>query len=158
MPSPSPTPTPAFTLTSSDFAEGGAIPRKFTCDGADVSPALAWSGMPDGTQALVLLVDDPDARGFAHWVAYSIPSSVHHLGEGAGSPATQFMPQGVNDFGRAGYGGPCPPSGTHHYRFSLYALGGQLGLTGAPRASVVRDALRSARVLGTATLTATYTR
>lgn len=160
MPTPTPSPTPAgqFALTSGDIRNGAAIPRKFTCDGADVSPALAWSGVPEGTAGLVLLVDDPDARDFAHWVAYAIPPSLSGLAEGAGSPTTQFMPQGTNDFGRVGYGGPCPPSGTHHYRFTLYALAVPLGLSGAPRASAVRAALDKATVLGKVTLTATYAR
>ncbi len=160
MPTPTPAPTPAgqFALASSAIHQGGAIPRKFTCDGADVSPALSWSGVPEGTEGLALIVDDPDARDFAHWLAYAIPSNMHELAEGAGSPVTQFMPQGTNDFGRQGYGGPCPPSGTHHYRFTLYALASPLGLSGAPGAAAVRAAIDKATVLGKVTLTATYAR
>ncbi|MHB8960778.1 MAG: YbhB/YbcL family Raf kinase inhibitor-like protein, partial [Candidatus Limnocylindrales bacterium] len=88
-PTPAQTPAPAFALTSTDIRQGGAIPRRFTCDGADVSPALAWTGVPDGTRSLALVVDDPDARGFAHWLAYAIPANMTHLDENAGSPASQ---------------------------------------------------------------------
>ena len=157
-PTPAPTPVPAFALTSTDIRAGGAISRRFTCDGADVSPALAWHGVPEGTKSLALVMDDPDAHGFAHWLAYAIPGSVTQLPEGAGSPTTQFMPQGTNDFGKIGYGGPCPPSGTHHYQFTLYALAAPLGVPGGARASTVRAALDRATVLGKVTLTATYAR
>jgi Raf kinase inhibitor-like YbhB/YbcL family protein len=156
-PAPTLSPTPSFTLGSSAFRPGGAIPRRFTCDGADVSPALAWAGVPAGTASLVLLVDDPDAGDFAHWVAYAIPAATTGLAEGAGT-ARSPLAQGTNDFGRVGYGGPCPPSGTHHYRFTLYALAAPLGLAVAPRAAAVRAALARADVLGRATLTATYSR
>ncbi len=157
-PTPAPTPAPAFALSSSDVPQGGAIPRRFTCDGANVSPALAWTGAPEGTKSLALVMDDPDARDFAHWLAYAIPPDTTHLAENAGSPATQFMQQGTNDFGKAGYGGPCPPSGTHHYQFTLYALADPLGVPGGARASAVRAALGRATVLGRVTLTATYAR
>lgn len=158
-PSPSAsTPQPAFALTSSDIRQGAAIARKFTCDGADISPALAWSGLPAGAASLALVVDDPDAGNFAHWLAYAIPASLPGLAEGAGASGSHAISQGTNDFGRVGYGGPCPPSGTHHYRFTLYALAAPLGLSGAPRASAVRAALAKATVLATATLTAMYHR
>lgn len=156
-PGPTPTPAAAFTLTSAAFHPSGSMPARFTCDGRDVSPAMAWTGTPPGTQWLVLLMDDPDAGEFAHWIAYAIAPTTRRLDEGAGA-ARSRLPQGTNDFGRVGYGGPCPPSGTHHYRFTLYALGAPLGLSGAPRADVVRAALARAQVLGTATLTAAYRR
>jgi Raf kinase inhibitor-like YbhB/YbcL family protein len=156
-PTPAPTPTPRFALTSGAFNAGGSIPRRYTCDGEDVSPALSWTGVPDGAAELVLLVDDPDARDFAHWTAYAIPAATTHFAEGAGA-ASSHLAQGTNDFGRVGYGGPCPPSGTHHYRFTLYALAKPLGLSGAPRASAVRAALAKSPVLGTVTLTGTYRR
>lgn len=156
-PTPAPTPTPRLSLTSAAFHAGGSIPARFTCDGADTSPALAWSGVPDGTASLVLLVDDPDARDFAHWIAYAISPASTHLDEGAGA-ARAALAQGTNDFGRVGYGGPCPPSGTHHYRFTLYALAEPLALSGSPRASVVRSALGKAPVLSQVTLTGTYRR
>ena len=144
-----------FTLTSSSFAEGGAIPTKQSCDGADLSPALAWSGAPAGTAAFALIVDDPDANGFVHWVAYDIPAGTTSLPEGV--TATGEPPQGRNDFGNAGWGGPCPPTGTHHYRFTLYALSRPLALSGTPSAANVRSAAAAATLART-TLTGVYTR
>ncbi len=156
-PTGSPAPTPRFALTSAAFSAGGAIPARFTCDGRDLSPGMTWTGTPAGTRSLVLLVDDPDAHGFAHWIAYAIDPTATALAEGAGAAASHLA-QGTNDFGRVGYGGPCPPSGTHHYVFTLYALAAPLGLSGSPRASAVRAALARAHVLGRTTLTATYRR
>ena len=153
-----PTNAPPFALTSAGFHPGGAIPAPYTCDGRDVSPALAWTGVPDGTKSLALLVDDPDARDFAHWIVYAMPAGTSHLAENAGSSGSMSLAQGTNDFGHVGYGGPCPPSGTHHYRFTLYALADALPLTGAPRAAAVRTALAKAKVLGTATLMGTFAR
>jgi hypothetical protein len=145
-----------FVLTSPSFDEGGAIPIRHTCDGEDVSPALDWEGTPRGTASLALIVDDPDARGFTHWVVYDIAGgSSGSLREGL--LPNDLPPQGRNDFGRTGYGGPCPPSGTHHYRFTLWALSSHLGLRGAPSAADVRAAVAS-RSLGETTLTGTYTR
>jgi Raf kinase inhibitor-like YbhB/YbcL family protein len=145
-----------FVLTSPSFEEGGAIPGRHSCDGANVSPALAWQGGPQGTVSLALIVDDPDARNFIHWVVFDIPgASAGSLPEGL--RATDAPPQGRNDFGRPGYGGPCPPSGTHHYRFTLWALSSRLGLNGTPSAAEVRTA-STTRILGQTTLTATYTR
>lgn len=147
-----------FTLTSSAFAAGGAIPSRFTCDGPDVSPALAWTGVPAGTGALVLYVDDPDARGWVHWIVLDVPGTTNgSLPQGV-SPSAKDPAQGTNDFGRRGWGGPCPPSGTHRYTFTLYALGAPLGLSGSPGGSTVRAALGRATVLGTATLQGTYRR
>ncbi len=145
-----------FELKSPSFVEGGPIPIKHSCDGQDVSPALIWEGAPASTAALALIVDDPDARGFIHWVAYNIAGGpAGGLPEGAG--AASAPPQGRNDFGRTGWGGPCPPGGTHRYRFTLYALSAPLTLSGTPSASEVRGAL--ARVLlGHTILTGTYTR
>ena len=147
---------PGFVLKSPGFAEGGQIPIKHSCDGRDVSPALVWEDAPAATAALALIVDDPDARGFVHWGAYNIAGGpTGGLPEGAGSASAP--PQGRNDFGRVGWGGPCPPGGTHRYRFTLYALSSALTLSGTPSASEVRGA--AARVLlGNTTLTATYTR
>lgn len=155
--SPETTMTP-FTLTSTAFAAGGSIPRRFTCDGADVSPALTWTGAPSGTAALVLVVDDPDARGWVHWLVLDLPGTINGtLPEGV-SPSAADPAQGTNDFGRRGWGGPCPPSGTHRYTFTLYALGAPLGLAGAPDGGAVRSALGRATVLGKAELQATYRR
>jgi len=145
-----------FVLTSPSFDEGGAIPVRHSCDGADVSPALAWERAPQGTVSFALIVDDPDARGFIHWVVFDAPGGASgSLPEGL--RPTDAPPQGRNDFGSSGYGGPCPPSGTHHYRFTLWALSARLGLSGAPSAAQVRTALTT-RILAQTTLTGTYTR
>ena len=110
-------------LTSTAFDEGGTIPTEHTCDGADASPPLAWSGAPDGTGAFALLVTDPDAGGFAHWVLTDIGADVHELPAGEGD---SIGVPGRNGFGRTGWGGPCPPSGEHEYVFTLYALDGPI--------------------------------
>jgi hypothetical protein len=146
-----------LTLSSPDFGEGGTVPRRHTCDGEDVSPALGWEGAPDGTLSLALIVDDPDARGFAHWVLFDLaPAATGAVPAGA-SASPDAPPQGTNDFGRLGYAGPCPPSGSHRYAFVLYALDTRLGLPGAPRAGEVREAMRG-HVLAEARLTASYRR
>jgi hypothetical protein len=145
-----------FVLSSPSFAEGGAVPARHTCDGADLSPALTWEGAPRGTVAFALIVDDPDARGFIHWVIFDLPGgSGGSLAEGLAP--TAVAPQGRNDFGRAGYGGPCPPSGTHHYRFTLWALSSRLGLIGTPSGATVRTTLTT-KILAQTYLTGTYTR
>ncbi|MFM6036605.1 MAG: YbhB/YbcL family Raf kinase inhibitor-like protein [Sphaerospermopsis kisseleviana] len=119
-------------LTSSAFVDNGLIPAKYTCDGADISPPLNWEEIPPNTQSLALIVDDPDApkMTFVHWVIYDIPSSVNQLPEKIVGGKTIPMGgiQGKNDFGKLGYGGPCPPSGTHRYFFHLYALDKKLNL------------------------------
>jgi len=114
-------------LTSSAFTEGSSIPTKHTCDGQDVSPQLRWSGVPDAAKSIALICDDPDAPAgtWVHWVLYNLPTSSAELAEGA--PTTELLSsgatQGRNDFGRIGYGGPCPPRGNaHRYYFKLYAL------------------------------------
>ncbi len=122
--------TMTLTLTSSAFAHNEMIPVQFTCDNQDISPALAWSGIPDGTKSLVLIVDDPDAPDpeapkmtWVHWVLYNIPPQVSGLAEGI--PAAQLPTgtlEGINDWKRTGYGGPCPPIGIHRYFHKLYAL------------------------------------
>ena len=149
-----------FTLTSSAFEEGGEIPRRHTCDGEDVSPELSWSDAPEGTAAFVLIVHDPDApRGdFVHWLVLDFTgSATGALPEGFGS-SPDAPRQGTNDFGRIGYGGPCPPSGpAHRYVFELYALSAPLNLPGSPRGDEVRDGLRGL-VLGEARLTGRYAR
>jgi Raf kinase inhibitor-like YbhB/YbcL family protein len=146
-----------FNLTSPAFAEGGEIPRRFTCDGEDVSPALEWAGAPESVGALVLIVDDPDARGFVHWIVLDVtPTASGGLPEGV-SASPDAPRQGRNDFGRIGYGGPCPPSGTHRYVFSLHALDATLNLAGSPGAPDVRAAMEG-HVLAEAQLTARYSR
>jgi len=114
-------------LTSSDFADQGRIPRVCTCEGEDASPALAWSEAPTETRSFVLICNDPDAPAgvWRHWAAYNIPHGWSHLSRGAGrATEREHFKQAINDFGRPGYGGPCPPHGhgAHHYRFSLLAL------------------------------------
>jgi hypothetical protein len=149
-------PLMSFSLTSTAFSEGGEIPRLHTCDGDDVSPPLAWSGSPDGTVSLALIVDDPDAGGFVHWVAFAIDPVAGSLPEGvsgvAGGPA-----EGRNGFGDVGYGGPCPPSGSHRYVFRLLALDATPTFKDPPSASEFRAAI-SGHVLLETTLTGTYRR
>lgn len=119
-----------FTLASTSFSHNDTIPSRYTCDGKDISPALSWTGIPEGTKSLVLIVDDPDAPDpaapkmtWVHWVLYNIPPSATGLTEGISEkdlpPGTL---QGINDWKRTGYGGPCPPIGTHRYFHKLYAL------------------------------------
>jgi Raf kinase inhibitor-like YbhB/YbcL family protein len=147
----------AFDLTSPAFAAGADIPRKYTCDGDDVSPPLEWADAPDGAAALALIVDDPDARGFVHWVAFDIDGTQSGgLPEGY-SASPDATAQGTNAFGRVGWGGPCPPSGTHRYRFTLFALDAMLELPGAPKADEVRAKMEG-HVIGQAELAARYTR
>jgi hypothetical protein len=145
----------AFTLTSSAFLDGETIPRQFTCDGDDVAPPLAWSDPPERTRSFALVMEDPDApRGtFTHWLLYDIPAAMTELREQASGTALR------NSFGRAAYGGPCPPPGhgPHRYVFTLYALDvPALDMQGRARAALDR-ALR-AHTLATARLTGRYER
>ena len=130
-------------LNSPIVSEGSPIPRRHTCDGPNVSPPLAWADVPDAARSLALIVDDPDApaKVWTHWVLYDLPPEVDHLDEGV--PAERVLPNGAahgrNDFDELGYGGPCPPGGTHRYRFTLYALDCKLDLPpGATKAEVLR--------------------
>ena len=144
----------AFTLTSPAFGSNKPIPRQSTCHGADTSPALTWENLPARTKALALLVVDPDANGFVHWTVLDLKPTTSGLPAGV-APTADSIQQGRNDFGKVGYGGPCPPSGTHHYRFTLSALAAPLGLGGHPTGAAVRRALATAKVLGRATLVGT---
>jgi Raf kinase inhibitor-like YbhB/YbcL family protein len=139
-------------LASEAFGEGGTIPVSHTCDGDNVSPPLAWSEVPDGAAAFVLVVDDPDAGGFIHWLLTDIPGDSRELPEGAGDAIG--MP-GRNDFGLTGWGGPCPPSGEHRYVFTLYALSEPIQIEADASAQAVRDAIAH-RLIGEARLTAVY--
>jgi Raf kinase inhibitor-like YbhB/YbcL family protein len=123
----------SFTISSASFPNGGNIPRKFTCDGADVSPELSWSHAPAGSASFALIADDPDAPvgTWTHWVIFDLPPATSSLPEGVSK--VDELPsggrQGRNDFQRIGYGGPCPPAGkAHRYFFKLYALDRALGL------------------------------
>jgi len=134
-------------LKTSAFAKGGFIPARFTCKGLDVSPALAWSGVPAKTHAFALILEDPDAPGgtWTHWLVYDLPATARLIPEDL--PKTGEIPgggwQGVNDFGKIGYGGPCPPPGKpHRYFFRLYALNAPLELNAAASKQQVRDALQ----------------
>ncbi len=130
-------------ITSTAFEEGGMIPRRYTCDGADLSPPLSWSGAPAETQSFALISDDPDAPmgTWVHWVIYNLPASASELHE-AVPPEKDLKNgarQGRNDFRKIGYGGPCPPGGTHRYYFKLYALDTVLGFpAGATKAELLK--------------------
>jgi Raf kinase inhibitor-like YbhB/YbcL family protein len=139
-----------FTLTA-PWGDGGAIDPRFTCDGEDISPALSWTAPPAGTVELALLVTDDDAGGFVHWAVAAIAPSASGVAEGAPIPGAI---EGVTSFGETGWGGPCPPSGVHTYRFSLYALSQQAEVTegfGAADLAVYTDSssLAVAEVTGT---------
>ncbi len=143
-----------LTLSSPAFADGGAIPRQYTCDGEDRSPPLAWSGVPDGVEAFALIMEDPDAGGFIHWVLSDIPGDLRELAEGHGDA---IGAPGRTSFGDVGWGGPCPPTGEHRYVLTLYALSARLSVGVAPSASEVRAAV-SGVLLGQATLSGVYRR
>lgn len=123
----------AINMTSTAFEEGGMIPKQYTCDGVDISPALAWSGIPEGSKSLALICDDPDAPmgTWVHWVLFNLPANTDGLSEDIPSDKTldNGARHGKNDFRKLGYGGPCPPGGTHRYYFKLYALGTALDLS-----------------------------
>ncbi len=132
-------------ITSSAFKEGGLIPPKYTCDGADISPPLQWDAVPEGTKSIALISDDPDAPvgTWVHWVLYNLPPDTKELTENI--PPDENLPngakQGITDFRRIGYGGPCPPSGTHRYFFKIYALDTVLELPPRPGKSDLVNAM-----------------
>lgn len=135
-----------FVLTAGNLADGGMIPRRFACDGAGVSLPLSWSGEPEGTESFALIVDDQDAQNFNNWLLWDIPASVHSLAEG-GEPNGV---SGTNDFGKSGYGAPCPPEGRgpHIYSFRLFALDApSLEIKARARRDVLDKALKK-HVLG----------
>lgn len=150
-------------LESPAFAPQGEIPARFTCEGGDVSPPLAWSGLPAGTKSLALVVDDPDAPDpkapkmtWVHWVLYNLPADAGGLAEGAGSAGLPAgAKQGLNDWQRAGYGGPCPPIGQHRYFHKLYALDTVLPDLGKPSKARLEQAMQG-HVLGKAELVGVY--
>jgi Raf kinase inhibitor-like YbhB/YbcL family protein len=155
----------ALEITSSAFEHQGAIPRRYTCDGEDVSPALHWSGVPEGSRSLALVVDDPDAPDpeaprmtYVHWVLYNLPADSAGLAEAV---APDQLPdgtgQGVNDWGRTGYGGPCPPIGRHRYFHKLYALDTPLEGLRRPAKTQLEAAMQG-HILAQAELVGTYQR
>ncbi len=152
-----------FTMKSPVFTHEGKIPSKYTCEGDDISPPLHWDSVPDQARSLVLIVDDPDAPDpraprmtWVHWVVYNIPADTHEFAEGVRS---QELPsgtiEGLNDWKRAGYGGPCPPIGRHRYFFKLYALDATLPVMRQPSKAAVEAAMKD-HILASAVLIGTY--
>jgi Raf kinase inhibitor-like YbhB/YbcL family protein len=151
-----------FDLTSSAFVPNKPIPQEYTCDGSDISVPLSWKNAPEGTQGFALIADDPDApRGtWVHWVVYDISPNVRELSAGIGHGDTigNGAKQGKNDFGKVGYGGPCPPTGpAHRYYFKLYALDQMTGLKSKATKQQLLDAMKG-HVLAETQLMGTYKR
>jgi len=147
-------------LSSTAFSAQGEIPQRYTCEGDDIAPALAWSELPAGTKSLALIVDDPDApdpaapkRTWVHWVLFGIAPTSSGLPEGGKAPAG--AKEGLNDWHRTGYGGPCPPIGRHRYFFKLYALDTTLPDLQQPNKAVLEKAMQG-HVLAQAELMGTY--
>jgi Raf kinase inhibitor-like YbhB/YbcL family protein len=143
-------------ITSSAFESGGNIPSKFTCDGADSNPRLRLEDAPAAAKSLILIVDDPDAPSglFSHWLVWNIDPKTTEIAEGG---ALSTGTQGKNDFGKSGYGGPCPPSGTHRYYFKIFALDVELNLpAGSKRAQL--DTAMKGHVIGQGELMGRYSR
>jgi Raf kinase inhibitor-like YbhB/YbcL family protein len=154
----------ALTLTSTAFANDGEIPERFTCDGEDVSPPLTWSGVPETAKSLALIVDDPDAPDpaaprmtWVHWLLYNLPPASTGLAEGAARELPPGTLQGLNDWKRTGYGGPCPPVGRHRYFHKLFALDIVLPDLRSPTKAKLEAALRG-HVIAQAELMGRYQR
>jgi Raf kinase inhibitor-like YbhB/YbcL family protein len=151
----------ALLLTSSVFASGDLIPRKYSCDGDDVSPPLAWEDVPQNAASLALIVDDPDAPAgtWVHWVLFNIPADTRALQEDfpAEAKLADGSAHGANSWKRMGYGGPCPPGGTHRYFFKLYALDAMLDLAAGVTKQDVLDAMEG-HVLAQGELMGTFSR
>lgn len=153
----------SLQITSTAFNQGGEIPARYTCEGQDISPPLAWTEIPNGAKALALIVDDPDApdpakpqRVYVHWVVHNIPSSTPSLKENAskgGMPKGAV--QGRNDWGKTEYGGPCPPIGRHRYFFKLYALDTELSHLASPTKADLEKAMKG-HVIDSGVLMGTY--
>jgi len=148
-------------VTSSAFVDGGMIPAKYTCDGSDISPPLQWEAVPEATKSIALVCDDPDAPvgTFVHWVLFNLPAETKELAENM--PSAEGVGgggvHGKSDFGRLGYGGPCPPSGTHRYYFKIYALDTMLDLESGCRKSDLLKAIEG-HILGEGQLMGKYKR
>lgn len=154
-----------ISLTSDAFANGASIPAKYTCVGRDISPALAWGEPPEGTQSFALIMEDPDAPAgiWVHWLLYNIPPETRSLAEdlpvsGKNVPEGQGSPfVGKNSWGEIGYGGPCPPGGTHRYVFTLYALNEMTGLLpGANKGELLKG--MEGHILAQGILTGTFSK
>ena len=148
-------PAHGMTISSSAFSDGQSIPAKYTCDGSDTSPAMAFASIPAGAKSLALVVDDPDAPGgtFDHWIVWNIPPNTTTVAEGQ-------SPKGIagrNGFGNSGYGGPCPPSGEHRYFFKLYALDTTLNLQPSSRKADLEKAMKG-HILAEAQMMGRYRR
>jgi hypothetical protein len=151
-----------FKLTSSAYRDQGAMDARFTCQGSDISPPLAWAGAPAGTKSFALILDDPDAPDpaapqttWVHWVLYDIPANVTVLPEGASKQLPPGTREGSNDWDKTGYGGPCPPIGRHRYFHKLYALDAVLPELHNPSKAELEAAMRG-HVLAEAQLIGTY--
>jgi len=148
-------------LTSSAFAEGAMIPAQYSCDGQDISPPLAWTDLPGGAKSLALICDDPDAPvgTWVHWVAFNLPPDMTGLPEAVAADKSLRGGgvQGTNSWRRIGYGGPCPPSGTHRYLFKLYALDNVLSLASNATAKDLQAAMKG-HILAEAQLMGRYKR
>jgi len=148
----------SISVSSQALGDGGAIPARHSCTGADVSPPLSWTGVPGGAQSLALTVIDPDAPGkpFVHWLVFNLSPATTELAEGADPPASSA--QGRNDFGSNGYRGPCPPPGSpHHYHFKVYALDTMTSLRAGASESSFQDAIKG-HVLATGEIIGTFKR
>jgi hypothetical protein len=153
--------TMSITVSSPAFGSLQQIPQKYTCDGMDVSPPLSWDTVPDNARSIVLVCDDPDAPAgtWVHWVCYDIPSAVNAMAEAM--PRADTLPcggkQGKNDFGRIGWGGPCPPSGTHRYFFKVYVLDTMLDLPAGRTKKNIEKAMKG-HIVGQGELVGKYSR
>jgi Raf kinase inhibitor-like YbhB/YbcL family protein len=155
----------SMTLRSAAFEVDAGIPARYTCDGADVSPPLSWSGVPKEAASLALIVDDPDAPDpaapkmtWVHWVLYNLPPQTDHLSEAVGEEELpRGTAQGLNDWKRTGFGGPCPPIGRHRYFFKLYALDTRLSNLSTPTKAALESAMEG-HVIAEAHLVGTYQR
>jgi Raf kinase inhibitor-like YbhB/YbcL family protein len=153
----------SLTVTSSAFKADSEIPTKYTCEGDDVSPPLAWSGAPDSTRTYVIIVDDPDAPDpqapkmtYVHWVLFDIPPNVTSLAEGGSKTPPPGSREGNNDWKRTGWGGPCPPIGRHRYYFKVYALNAELGNIGSPATKADVERLMEGKIIAQGQLMGTY--